>query len=359
MTNFSEKASSADCQTYIDALFGGLLPNADCVSVHLAHSLRRPRSLLQSWQIEVGQPGWLRWSLSLEWPETQDGTWLSPVLLSPDACWPHCLDTAARDEVLQAGVALASFNRLDIAHDSPAGERTGAVFEHWPDGRFGAISAWAWGISRSVDALLQIGFDAGALGVVGHSRSGKAALLAAAIDERIALTVAHNSGTAGAASFQLQGPQAETLQQLQQAFPHWLGKDTGQAHAQQHIAALDSPTLLQAIWPRRLCILQANDDLWANPAGTRHAFETLVAQQNAADLRHNTTLIERAGGHAMTSRDWQRAASQLRKLAMDRCQDELHGVPRGFSPTSPARNTHPESGLWPARCGPIPAQPVP
>lgn len=335
MTNFSEFADLAARQAYIEALFGGLVPQ-DFVSVQLTHSLSRPASVLQTWEVQVGQPVWLRWTLWLESPLTPNnaphGDAPGPVLLSPDACWPHCLDAAARQEVLQAGVALASFNRLEIAHDSPTAKRTGAVFEHWPEGRFGAISAWAWGISRSVDALLQIGFDARALGVVGHSRSGKAALLAAAIDERIALTVAHNSGTAGAASFQVQGPQAETLQHLQQVFPHWLGQDTGQPDVQQRIAALDSPTLLQGIWPRRLCILQASDDLWANPAGTRHTVETLVAQHTAAGLAHNTTLIERTGGHAMTVPDWQQAASQLKSLAEDGCQDAVHEGPGELQP---------------------------
>lgn len=319
MTNYSEFADLAARQAYIEALFGGLVPQ-DFVSVQLTHSLSRPASVLQTWEVQVGQPVWLRWTLWLESPLTPNtaphGVAPGPVLLSPDACWPHCLDAAARQAVLQAGVALASFNRLEIAHDSPAAKRTGAVFDHWPEGRFGAISAWAWGISRSVDALLQIGFDARALGVVGHSRSGKAALLAAAIDERIALTVAHNSGTAGAASFQVQGPQAETLQQLQQAFPHWLGQDTGQADVQQHIASLDSLTLLQFIGPRHLCILQASDDLWANPAGTRHTVQALMARHQAVGVLPRITHTERTGGHAITAPDWQRAASLLQSLAV-------------------------------------------
>ena len=317
MTNFSEFASSADRQACIAALFGGLVPH-EAVSVQLTHSLARPDSGLQTWQVQVGQvgqPGWLRWTLWLELPLSPSQAVQAPVLLSPDACWPHALSSQARHEVLKAGVALASFNRLEIAHDSPDATRSGPVFERWPEGRFGAISAWAWGISRSVDALVQIGWNTGlgtrTIGVVGHSRSGKAALLAAATDERIALTVAHNSGTAGAASFQVQGPQAETLVQLQRRFPHWLGADAGLPAVQQRIEAMDMLPLLAGICPRRLCILQASDDLWANPAGTAHSVGQLRQLYAAQGLSHQISHHERSGGHAMTPLDWQRAAQEI------------------------------------------------
>ena len=54
--------------------------------------------------------------------------------------------------------------------------------------------------------------------VVGHSRGGKAALLAGATDERIALTSANNSGAGGAGCFRWQAPGSETLAQVVDAF---------------------------------------------------------------------------------------------------------------------------------------------
>ena len=293
---------------YLEALFGGLLPDSDGVGVQLTHSLDSAQSRLQTWEVQIGAPCWLRWTLFLERPLAFDMAEPFPCLLSPDACWPHCISSEARQQVLAAGVALAYFNRLEIAHDSPERGRKGPVFERWPQAQCGAVSAWAWAIQRSVDALYQIGCDAQKLGVIGHSRSGKAVLLAAATSDRIPLTVAHNSGTAGAASFQVQGPGAESLQALQKTFPHWLGMQTDKPEVQQRIEEIDNLVLLKAIFPKRLCIMQASDDAWANPMGTQHAFDKLRAHYSAHGQGQNLCQFERTGGHAMTPQDWQRAA---------------------------------------------------
>ena len=55
--------------------------------------------------------------------------------------------------------------------------------------------AWAWGVHRIVDALASVPeIDATKLAVNGFSRWGKAALIARAFDERIALSVPSSSG---------------------------------------------------------------------------------------------------------------------------------------------------------------------
>jgi hypothetical protein len=73
--------------------------------------------------------------------------------------------------------------------------------------RIGDYSAWSWGISRLIDGLEQVkdqmGIDTGKIAVHGCSYAGKMALFAGALDERVALTIAQESGGGGIPSWRL------------------------------------------------------------------------------------------------------------------------------------------------------------
>jgi len=87
----------------------------------------------------------------------------------------------------------------------------------------GAMIAWAWGVSRLIDALEQTpaaNIDPKRLGVTGCSRNGKGALIAGAFDERIVLTVPQESGSGGSASWRVSdamlasGTMVQTLSEI-------------------------------------------------------------------------------------------------------------------------------------------------
>lgn len=307
MNDFSELAAlDGEALSYIEHLFGGLVPANEAVHTGLMHRLDTPHHRLELWRVSVGEPAWVQWTLHLALPSQPPQP---SVLLSPDGCWPQVLGDGAIRAVTGAGLALAWFNRLELAEDAPDAQRRGPVFDRWPDLRFGALSAWAWGLHRCVDALFLTGhFQGVGIGVVGHSRGGKAALLAGASDARIGATVSHNSGTGGAASLQCLGPGSEALADLATRFPHWLGGSAALADAQQRILALDSLALLRAIAPRGLCLLQAEDDLWANPAGTLQNAQLLRPTWSALGANDRLEHVSRSGGHAMTEADWEKAA---------------------------------------------------
>ncbi len=64
---------------------------------------------------------------------------------------------------------------------------------------WGALRAWAWGASRVLDYLAtDPAVDAQQVGITGHSRYGKAALVAMAYDPRFAIAYISSSGEAGA-----------------------------------------------------------------------------------------------------------------------------------------------------------------
>lgn len=72
----------------------------------------------------------------------------------------------------------------------------------------GAYSEWAWGFSRLLDGLQKLGpevtkIDMAHIGVTGCSYAGKMALFCGAFDERVALTIAQESGGGGCAAWRV------------------------------------------------------------------------------------------------------------------------------------------------------------
>ena len=288
-----------------EALFGPI-PSLDVsLEITLVHHLERMGSSLDQWCVQVGFPVWAQWSLFVVRPKEGNAF---PTLLSPDGCWPHVISDAAIDVCLQYGVSLAWFNRVDLAHDGPGADRAGPVHVRWPSVEWSAIAVWAWGSCISGRALRRIcGRELGSVFVIGHSRGGKAALLTAALDSTFDGVVAHNSGTGGAASLKVLSDGSEKIDQLAARFPHWFAPKVQLESTQRELVASDAPYhLLRHLAPRGLCILQAHDDFWANPAGGRHMAKIL--QPYWSQYPELLQYIERAGGHTMTVRDWQQAA---------------------------------------------------
>ena len=226
-----------------------------------------------------------------------------PVLLNGDGCWHYASD-AVIAAVLRRGTAFAQFNRVDIAADMPGRSAS--------DSPYAALACWAWGYHRAIDALLAADGQIGPLGqidpqriaVVGHSRGGKAALLAGATDTRIALTSANNSGAGGAACWRWGNPGAETLADITGAFPHWFAPGLA-AYAQRvHELPFDQHFLKALIAPRALLTTEALGDAWANPQGsalTHRATQPLYALLGQPE---QLALVNRAGDHSHSPVDW-------------------------------------------------------
>ena len=95
----------------------------------------------------------------------------------------------------------------------------------------GAYSEWAWGLSRLIDGLQQLGpevtkIDTKHIGVTGCSYAGKMALFCGAFDERVALTIAQEPGGGGAAAWRYSRwlniqPDAEPVENLDKTDYNW------------------------------------------------------------------------------------------------------------------------------------------
>lgn len=224
------------------------------------------------------------------------------VIVTGDLSWGKVKEPVAA-AVVKRGYVLAEFNRVEIAPDSK--DRTTGVHVAYPDYDWGSLAAWAWGYHRVVDYLVGLDYvDRSRIAITGHSRGGKATLLAGAMDERIALTAPNNSGCGGAGCYRYQAEKSEDIAAIVKSFPFWFHPRFGQFIGRTDRLPFDQHSVKALIAPRALLTTEALGDLWANPKGAQ---QTHVAAKEAFDFLGAGQKIGirfRQGKHEHNAEDW-------------------------------------------------------
>ena len=236
---------------------------------------------------------------------------------SDTASWPV-------NEIIRHGYGLITAYYGDIEPDHPDGWKTGIRTtlskelaiqpQEW-----GAIGAWAWGLTMILDYIEEDkSIDAKKVAVIGHSRLGKAALWAAASDERFAMVISNESGEGGAALSKRN--YGETVKVINEKFPHWFHSRYKSYGDSTNALPIDQHMLLALIAPRPLYVASAEGDQWSDPKGeflsAMHAGKVYalfgkkgVETETMPGLHHpvgNTIRYHyRAGKHNITRYDWQ------------------------------------------------------
>ena len=136
----------------------------------------------------------------------------------------------------------------------------------------GAYSEWAWGVSRLIDGLQQLGpevtkIDTRRIGITGCSYAGKMALYAGAFDERIALVIAQEPGGGGAAAWRKSHEltlAGKNLEDIDKTDYHWFLESQKDNFRGDSVYRLpyDQHELCAMVCPRALLLLGNPDYEW-------------------------------------------------------------------------------------------------
>lgn len=237
--------------------------------------------------------------------------WQQPILRT---IFGRHINEPPFEAILARGYGVALFYPGDVVADTPTLAREGLAQLYGEQAQgAGAIAAWAWLYSRAYDVLAQDRrIDAARIAIWGHSRNGKAALLAAALDPRIAAVIAHQSGRGGASLSA--GQEGESIAKMMEEYPHWFPPAFAGAPSSP---AMDQHQLIALIAPRPVFLGNSARDAWSDPHAAWQAARAAdpvyrlygVVGFSQEDMRApgpqaRVQYYTRPGLHGVNARDW-------------------------------------------------------
>jgi hypothetical protein len=182
-------------------------------------------------------------------------------------------ETGPVGEILRRGYAYATFRYTDVQPDNATTYAHGVEALAYDPGQkkpapgeWGTITAWAWAASRVLDYLqTDPMIDGTRVALIGHSRLGKTALWASALDSRFALVYANCSGEMGAALSRRD--YGETIDDMAEVFPYWFAGNFQRFAGHWNDMPVDAHMLIALSAPRPVFINGGTEDQWADPKG--------------------------------------------------------------------------------------------
>jgi hypothetical protein len=224
-------------------------------------------------------------------------------------------DTAT---IKAAGAAVINYDPLAVGREgTPRNNKQGAFYSvYGSSSSTGLLAAWAWGASRIVDVIEQSGgtiLKAEAIGVTGCSRYGKGAFAVGAFDQRIALTMPIESGSAGAPIFR--GIPGESgAQPLSSAYGEqpWLGDAFGSFTGNPATLPVDTHQTVAMVAPRGLFVMENPHIDWLGAKSGSVAALAGAEVYKALGAGDNITYWSdiQDGSHCAARPEWRTALQQ-------------------------------------------------
>ena len=226
---------------------------------------------------------------------------LDPERITKSGFWPV-------EEIVERGYAAISFFNGDITPDFSWGFEAGvfgAFQKPWErdERSWGVLSAWAWGASRVMDWIeSEPLLDASHVGVVGHSRGGKTALVAGATDRRFAMACSNCSGCGGAKLNHMELPESEHIDQILNNFGYWFCGNFEKYRCRESEMDFDQHMLDALMAPRLLAVASATEDAWAGQEGE---FQAALLASPTWELYGRKGLVAKGGAFPEADRPLQ------------------------------------------------------
>jgi hypothetical protein len=273
-------------------------------------------------------------------PESKTTSSNAPPAASPAGFGgPVTADSIAtrHRELFRRGYALVTFNNNDCAEDTTLRNADGSFafrntrfYPAYPGYDWGILAGWAWGTSRIADYLeTDSAIDKSKLIITGASRAGKAAMVAAAFDDRLmGAPVVTGGGGIGAYRFSGIGRGGkEGLGEMMNKYPNWFSPNLHEFWGQTDKLPFDAHWFLALCAPRPFIALEGDTDTVSLPNAVKQAILAAKPAYEFLGVPDRLGVNYAHHGHAFTQDDWNAlldfADKHLRGLKVDRHFDQF------------------------------------
>jgi len=242
------------------------------------------------------------------------------------------------EQFIDAGFGFATVYYCDIEPDFKGGLPYGIRNQYLKPGQktiaddeWGAISAWAWGLSRAMDYFeTDKQIDAKRIAIEGASRLGKTVLWTGIHDTRFKMVIASCSGEGGAAL--VRRNYGENIKHITDTSRYYYQFAPNYHSYANKIESLpfDAHMLVALMAPRPLLLQTGDTDYWSDPKGEflsavaatpvyklfglKGPETTIMPKTNDVSLLMNPLgYYMHSGGHTVLAEDWQLFIRYMRK----------------------------------------------
>jgi hypothetical protein len=241
---------------------------------------------------------------------------------------------------IEQGIAVATVYYGDIEPDFAGGIQYGIRGIYLKPGQtqpapdeWGAISTWAWGLSRAMDYFeTDKQVDAKRIALFGVSRLGKTVLWTGAYDTRFAMIIASCSGEGGAAISRRNYGETIKLLSLPARYAYQFCANYQKYADSVNQFPVDGHLLVSLMAPRPLLLQTGDQDYWSDPKGeflaavaatpVYHLFdkkgmETTVMPPAGQPLLNTLGYTMHTGGHGTVPSDFEIFLSFIKKYLVE------------------------------------------